>query len=279
MINKKIIKKLFPKRQAWGHKGDFGKLLVIGGNKRYSGSPAFSAIAALKSGSDLVTIAAPERPANIMASFSPDIITEPLKGDFVKTCHLKTLLELSEWSDAVVVGGGLGRNPGTFKLVAMFLEKLNKPCVVDADAIHAVAKKPGVLKKQFILTPHSQEFFILTNKKPAHNIEERKQQVKTTASELKATILLKGHIDIISDGVVVETNETGNPYMTVGGTGDTITGICGAMLAKGADTLNAACIAACVNGLSGDLAAKKLGMSMTASDLLNEIPNAWKKLC
>ena len=109
-ISKSILKKVYKKRPKSVHKGNFGSLLIVGGSRLYSGSPGFAAMAAYRSGVDLVTIAAPERAANIVAKWTPDMITHPLKGDFVKSSHVKELLKLAEGKDAVVIGGGLGRD-------------------------------------------------------------------------------------------------------------------------------------------------------------------------
>jgi len=273
-VDKKLIKKIFKPREKWSHKGHFGRLLVIGGSKRYSGSPAFNALAAYRTGVDLVTIAAPRRAADIIASFSPDLITYPLEGDNLNESHLDDIFVLAEDSDAVAIGGGLERNEETLDTVRRILKGLTSPCVIDADAIHAVASDKKLLNKNFILTPHSREFYVLTGTMP--DMKNRVNLVKKSASELGCIILLKGHIDVISDGKQVAINETGNPFLTVGGTGDTLTGICGALLARKLDPFEAACAACYINGKAGDLAAKKFGEGLMASDLLNEIPNVIK---
>ena len=276
-VSKKLIKKIFKPREKWSHKGDFGSLLVIGGSKRYSGSPTFNALAAYRTGVDLVTIAAPRRAADIIASFSPDLITYPLDGDYLNERHLDDIFVLAEDSNAVAIGGGLERNEETLTTVKRILKGLTSPCVIDADAIHAVAKDKKVLRKNFILTPHSHEFYVLTGKKPGTDIKKRTQLVKKEASKLGCIILLKGYIDIISDGKQVTINKTGNPFLTVGGTGDTLTGICGALLARGIDPFEAACAACYINGKAGDRATKKFGEGLMASDLIIEIPNVIKR--
>ncbi len=265
--------KFFAKRDGWCHKGDFGKLLVIGGSRRYSGSPALQALAALRTGADLAMILAPERAADIAACFSPDIIAEPVKADFFGLQHLKYALKLSEEHDAVCIGGGLGKNKNTLMFVRSFLKKVPVPCVVDADAIKALNKNMK-LKNEFILTPHAKEFEYLSGRTPGTKTEERKKQVTETAARLNTNILLKGHTDIISDGKTTKLNKTGSPYMTVGGTGDILAGVCGAMLAAGIKPFKAACMAAYINGLAGDTAAKEYRQGLLASDMLKFIPRA-----
>lgn len=274
-IKKSILKKVYKKRDLWSRKYNFGHLLIIGGSKWYSGSPAFNALSALRSGVDLVTIVAPERAANIIASFSPDLITYPLRGEILEKKHVGELLRYAENKDACVIGGGLWRDRRTLDAVIEFLKKIEIPTVIDADAIHAVAKKLEVIAdKNFVLTPHSHEFFVLTGIKLTSILDERINTVKTAAFNLKTTILLKGHVDVICDGKNIALNRTGSPYMTKGGMGDTLAGICGALLARKLDTFTAACAAAYINGKAGELASNKLKESVIASDLINEIPKA-----
>ena len=276
IVKQNILKQIYKPRPEWSHKGDFGHLLVIGGSKKYSGSPAFNALAAYRSGVDLVTVAAPRRAADIVASFSPDLITHPLDGDHFDDSHLKEVLELAKTAKAVAIGSGLEREKSTLAAVRKFLKKINLPCVIDADAIHTVKKK-STIKRNFVLTPHSNEFFALTGLQPEIDVERRVALVKNVATQLGCIILLKGHIDVVSDGIRTAINKTGNPYMTVGGTGDTLTGICGALLARGVDPFDAACAACFINGMAGDLAARKYGEGLMASDLIDEIPNVIKR--
>jgi len=271
-VNSSILKKVYKKRKPWCHKYDYGSLLIIGGSKHYSGSPAFNALAALKAGVDLTTVAAPERAANIVASFSPDLIAYPLKGDYLNKKHLKELLELTERKTAVVIGGGLTRRKEVVEAVIKYLEKIDIPAVIDADAIHAVAKKKEILRnKNFVLTPHTFEFKVLSEIEVGENLSERIEAVRETAKNLETTILLKGHVDVISNGKKTALNKTGSPLMTKGGMGDTLAGICGALLARGNNCFDSACAAAYINGLAGEMAAKKFGESVVASNILEEI--------
>jgi NAD(P)H-hydrate epimerase len=273
-ITHALVRKLFPKRKPWCYKGNFGKLLVIGGSRMYSGSPALAALAAVRAGTDLVTVAAPKRAADIIAGFGPDIITSPLKGDYINAWHLNGLLKLSEKSNTAVIGGGMERNRQTIDCVARFLKAAKVPCVVDADAVYAAAKKPDVLKKGFVLTPHSYEFWALSGRKPSHDIRERAKQVAALSRKLGCTVLLKGHVDAVSDGKRIAVSRTGSPFMTKGGTGDTLAGLAGALLARGADPFDAACAAAWINGKAGELAAKEYGEGLMAMDLVGKIHKA-----
>lgn len=272
-ISKKILQEVYPKRRPQAHKYDFGHLLIIGGSKLYSGSPALAGLAAYRSGVDVVTIAAPERAANIIASFTPDLITYPLKGNWLSKKHLPELSDLTKNKTAVVIGGGLERQDETLETVREYLRNISLPCLIDADAIYALVQdKKIVFGKNYVITPHLYEFFILSGLKIAkEKLTQRIKIVKETAAKLNTVILLKADIDIISDGKQVALNKTGNPYMTKGGTGDTLAGICGALLSQGQDAFKAACAAAYINGQAGDIAAAKLKQSLMASDLIETI--------
>src|SRR3989344_913076 len=272
-VTREILQKIYPKRPPVGKKYDYGLLVVIGGSEFYSGSPALSALAAFKAGVDMVRIIAPKRAADIIASFAPVLAAYPLQGDWLTKAHLATLLsmaksakEVARGKAAVVIGGGMGRSEETQDAIVEFLSEISEtgiPCVIDADAIHAVSKKPEIIQgKQFLITPHLFEFLLLTGKDVGEKTdEERIQIVQTEAKRLNCTILLKSGVDIISDGTELAINKTGTSFMTVGGTGDTLAGIAGALLAKGASVFEAAQGAAYINGLAGEIAAKKLGES------------------
>jgi len=284
-VTKNILKKIYKKRPEESKKYDFGLLIVIGGSDFYSGSPALNALAAFRAGVDMVRIIATKRAADIIASFSPDLAAYPLEGKWLGEKHLATLIEMTEGAKevahgktAVVIGGGVGRSEETQKVILEYLEKVSVPVVIDADAIHAVSKKPEIiLGKPFLITPHTYEFFVLTGREVYKLPQEEKiRAVKEEAARLKTTILLKGRTDIISDGKEVALNKTGGPFLTVGGTGDTLAGICGALLARGVNAFESAQAAAFINGLAGEIAFKKLGEGLVATDLINSIPEVIK---
>lgn len=283
-VIKNILKKIYKKRPRDAKKYDFGLLIVIGGSDFYSGSPALSAMAAFRAGVDMVRIIAPKRAADIIASFSPNLAAYPLEGKWLEKEHILTLISMVEAAKAVsygktavVIGGGMGRSKETQEAILEFLEKVSLPVVIDADAIHAVGKKPEIAKgKPFLFTPHSYEFFVLTGRHPPITLQERIKSVQEEAARLETTILLKGPTDIISDGKKVALNKTGSPFLTVGGTGDTLAGIAGALIARGINIFEAAWAAAYINGLAGELAAKKFGESVTATDLIEAIPEIIK---
>jgi len=275
-VTASIIREVYKERPRWSHKGDFGRLLIIGGSKRYTGAPALaalSAMASLRAGVDLVLVAAPRRAADIIAKFSPNLITEPFEGDYLTGKHVKDVLRLSKEYDAVSIGSGLGTEKETQKFVIKFIEKIRKPCVIDADAIKALGKKR--LGANFVLTPHAYEFYHISGEKPKYDITGRAKLVEKFAKKINSVILLKGAVDIISDGKQTALNKTGNPYMTTGGTGDILTGICGSLLAQKISPFRAACAAAYMTGKAGDIAVKKK-KPIIATDIIESIPEVLK---
>ena len=279
-ITKDILKNIYPKRPKVCRKYDYGLLVVIGGSEFYSGSPALAALAAFRSGVDMARIIVPKRAADIIASFAPDLAAYPLKGGWLTKEHLATLLEMTEGAKAVsrgktavVIGGGMGRSEETQEVILEYLSQVSVPVVIDADAIHAVGKKPEIISgKNFLVTPHTYEFFVLTKKEVYQLSDEEKiKMVQEEAKRLQTTILLKGGVDIISDGREIALSKTGTSFMTVGGTGDTLAGIAGAIIARGINPFEAGQAAAYINGLAGEIAAKKLGESVMATDLIEAI--------
>ena len=272
--------RVLKRRNSWSHKGDYGRIMIVGGSKNYYGAPTLSGLAALKSGADLVFVYAPQPAANAIKVYSPDLIVRPLQGDHLSDEHVDFLLSEAKNVDVVVVGPGLSLQEEALRaasrLVSNLLE-IGKKVVVDADGLKALAKF-GVPSGKIILTPHAGEFKILFGVMPPTELTERGALVKEEAKEHGCTILLKGNVDVISDGEKVKFNFTGNPGMTVGGTGDVLTGIVAAMFSQTEISLLAASIGAFISGSAGDLAFEKLGYSLTASDVLSMIPEAIKGL-
>ena len=284
-VTKDILKNIYKPRPADSKKYDFGLLTVIGGGEFYSGSPALSALAAFRSGVDMVRVIAPKRAADIIASFSPNLAAYPLKGDWLGKEHLATLLTMTESAKivsygktAVVIGGGMGRSEETQEAILEYLSQVQVSVVIDADAIHALGKNPEIVSgKPFLITPHTYEFFILTGKEVQKlALEEKIKIVQEEAARLQTTILLKGATDIISDGKEVALSKGGTPYLTKGGTGDSLAGICGALLARGCNTFETACAASYINKKAGEIVSQKLKEGLTATDLIEAIAEVIK---
>lgn len=279
-ISASLLKEIYTPRPSEVKKYDYGLLFVIGGSDFYSGSPALSSLAAFQAGVDMVRVIAPKRAADIIASFSPTLAAYPLPSSYLQQQDLATLLqmtssgkEVAHGNVAVVIGGGAGRTEETLQTILDFLSQTDIPVVIDADAIHAVAKNPDVLSgKPFLITPNTFEFSLLCGKEVRElPQEQRVLLVQEEAKRLKTTILLKVKTDIISDGQEVLLNETGSPYMSKGGMGDTLAGIAGALLARGVSPLRAAAAASYINGKAGEISAAKLKESVSALDLVDAI--------
>lgn len=280
-ISTSDIKKIYFPRPADSRKYDYGLMLVIGGSEFYSGAPALAALAGLRAGLDVARIIAPKRASDIIASFSPALSAYGVGEDHIEKEHVSLLVsrtlaaqEAARGNASVVIGSGLGRDEQTQEAIKEYLARIDVPCVIDADAIYAVAEQPDVLAgKPFVVTPHSHEFLTLTKKEIRELQQEEKEKlVMQEAARLGTTIMFKANIDIASDGKETITNKTGTPYMTAGGTGDCLAGIIGALLARGISPMEAAAAAAYINGKAGELASKKFKDAMIATDLIDEIP-------
>jgi NAD(P)H-hydrate epimerase len=269
------VKLVVKTRVPESHKGDYGRLLVIGGSETFSGAPALVALAALRTGVDLAYVAAPQKTAYAISAMSPDLITIKLDGEHLNIGNVPALKTYIEKSDAVVIGPGLGLHMETKEAVKALIEAVEeakKPLLLDADGLKAFAEFKRKLNIPVVLTPHAGEYAILAGKRLPKNLKEKALEAQKTAAELGAVILLKGPVDIIADEKRFKLNFTGNPGMTVGGTGDVLSGIVGAFLAQGANPFEAAVAGAFANGAAGDFAFAEKGYHMTASDLLHWIP-------
>jgi len=264
---------LLPSRKKDAHKGDSGRVLVIGGGP-YSGAPAFTGMAAMRSGIDLVFVATPEPAATPVAIYSPNLIVKALTGSVLGPEHVDGLLTMSKDFDAVAIGPGLGDARQTVLAVQRFVSKCRKPMVIDADAISACGAKLNVLKgRTAVLTPHAGEFKRLTGKTvPGDDMDRRTGMVLDAAAKLKATIVLKGPVDVVSDGRYVKLNGTGNDAMTVGGTGDVLTGIIAGFVAQKATPYAAARMGVFTAGLAGDLAFEERSYGLLATDVIDKVP-------
>jgi NAD(P)H-hydrate epimerase len=265
-------------RSPHSHKGDFGRLLVIGGSEVYSGAPTLVSLAAMRTGVDIVYLAAPSKTAYAISSMSPDLITIKLEGANLKPNNMETLEPYLSMVNAVAMGPGLGLNPETLDFVKLCVEEVEsagKPLLLDADGLKAFAKFKRPLKVPLVLTPHAGEYAILTGETLPENIEKRALAIQKTARELEAVVLVKGKVDYICSPERVKLNFTGNPGMTVGGTGDVLSGVVSGLIAQGIDPFEAAVAGAFVNGAAGDFAACELGFHLVATDLIDWIPKVF----
>ncbi|MFC7129611.1 NAD(P)H-hydrate dehydratase [Haloferax chudinovii] len=254
-------------RDPKSHKGDHGDVLVVGGGP-YTGAPALAAQSALRAGADLARVACPEAVAREVQGYSENLIVRGFSGDRLAPDHVPDLLDFAADRDAVVFGPGLGDADESLAAVREFLAAYDGTAVVDADALQIVPEVDT--EATLICTPHQGELQTMGGETDA-DWEARSDLVRGFAADLGHTLLVKGAYDVVSDGDAVRVNRTGNPGMTVGGTGDVLAGAAGALAAV-LPPLDAAAVAAYANGRAGDLAAEAFGGGLVATDLLERLP-------
>jgi len=259
------------------HKGEFGKVLVIGGSKNYSGAPAYASLACIHFGCDLVISYVPEVIGDVIRSYSPNMIVRTSPGKWLTTKASEELLWLMDWANAIVIGPGLGTDPTTEELLVKLLENntsADKSLVIDADALKLVKPHLNLIKgKKVILTPHEGELKMMTDTDlaPYDKIEKRGLEVFKIAKKLDITLLAKGPFDYISNGNMLKINKTGCPEMSIGGTGDVLAGLCASFLTTGSNPYQAACSAAFLNGYLGEYCKKTIGPRFTTMDMITSI--------
>ena len=277
-LNHKLVLSLLPDRNPWGHKGNFGKLLLLCGSRGYTGAAFFAAMGALRSGAGLVFLGVPESIYGIEAVKlnEPVIFPLPDAGGRLSADAVPEILTRLPQMDAVLVGPGLGQSEGTLAVARAVLEKAECPVVVDADGINVLSAHRDLLrgrKLPTILTPHDGEFARLGGVIG----EDRMSAAAALAEELGCTVLLKGHETCIADGTDGYLNPTGNPGMAVGGSGDVLAGVITALLGAGLPPLEAAACGAWLHGAAGDRCAAELGQyGMLPTDMLSALPRLMK---
>jgi len=272
-----------PDRRKDSHKGDNGMVLAVGGSRDFAGAIALAGLAALRSGCDLVKVIAPEKVAWAINTYSPDLITMKLKGDYFNLNHSDIIKKSMERFDVLLIGNGIGLSKSTRQFCKKTIKIIKKLKVIDADAIKSISMNDV---KNSIITPHSKEleYFLINSKinkniikkiSNTKNIQKKSQLIKKITQKFlnkSNIILLKGKIDIIISKNKIFYNKTGNAGMTKGGTGDVLAGLCAGFLAQSKDLLQSAINAAYFNGMIGDiLLKKKKGFTFLASDMVWEI--------
>ena len=277
-LNHELVLSLLPDRNPWGHKGNFGKLLLLCGSRGYTGAAFFAAMGALRAGAGLVFLGVPASIYGIEAVKlnEPVIFPLPDAGGRLSADAVPEILTRLPQMDAVLVGPGLGQSEGTLAVVRAVLEKAECPVVVDADGINVLSAHRDLLrgrKLPTILTPHDGEFARLGGVIG----EDRMAAAAALAEELGCVVLLKGHETCITDGTDGYINPTGNPGMAVGGSGDVLAGVITALLGAGLPPLEAAACGAWLHGAAGDRCAAELGQyGMLPTDMLSALPRLMK---
>ena len=276
------VQELFPflrPRKADGHKGSYGRVLVLAGSYAQSGAAALAGTAALRGGAGLVSVACPHAAVPMVAGHEPALMTVPLPQDAdgaIAAAAVATLMKQD--FDVLALGPGLSTSAGVAEVVRRLVTAVEQPLVIDADGLNVLAGRTDLLRHRpgpTVLTPHPGEFARLTGVAVADAQKDRTGSAERFARDFGVVVVLKGDGTVVTDGKDTSVNPTGNPGMATGGTGDVLTGVVAAILAAGRPPLAAARAAVYLHGLAGDHAADELGeCSMISSDLLAFLSSA-----
>lgn len=277
-LNREKVLALLPDRDPNGHKGTFGKILLLCGSRGYTGAAYLAAMGALRSGAGLTFLGVPESIYAIEAIKLNEPVVFPLPEEGGKL-GIRAIPEIEKrlpQMDAVLIGCGLGQSGGTLAVLRAVLEQANCPVVVDADGINVLKEHKDLLRGRAyptILTPHDGEFLRFGGTIG----EDRLASAAYFSGQWNSIVLLKGHRTCITDGTTGYLNETGNPGMAVGGSGDVLAGMIVSLLGQGLAPLEAAACAAWLHGAAGDLCAEEIGQyGMLPTDMLTRIPRLMK---
>jgi len=264
-----------------GHKGTFGRVLIIAGSPGMSGAASLAGTAALRSGAGLVTVAVPQSIQSIVASFEPSFTTVglPCRNDGQLSGEtIDVVSQLLTGRDAVGVGPGLGQSEVVGSVIRALIERADVPLILDADALNAVASGSLSLRRAAptVMTPHPGEFARLTGRSAGEVETQRESLAVEYARRQGVVVVLKGAGTVVTDGTQTYVNTTGNSGMATGGTGDVLTGVITALSGQGMTSYDASVAAVFVHGRAGDLAAGETSeRGLIASDLLKWLPHAW----
>ena len=282
MSRTRRLKTDWPTRRPDAHKGDFGRVLVVGGSRDMPGAPALAGLAALRAGAGLVKIACPVGVQQTVVGLCPCATSAALpqsRAGLIPRTAAQQVVALAESNDVAAVGPGMGASAGGAALVAALLVVQGQPVVVDADGLNNLATRKGWWKScraRAVLTPHPGEMRRLArgaglDLDPA----QREHCCRRFAEATGQVVVLKGAGTVVSDGGQLYVNKTGNPGMATGGSGDVLTGIIAALIGQELEPFDAAATGVYLHGLAGDLAAKAVGqVSLIATDLIDFLPAA-----
>lgn len=272
------VQRILPDRDPFGHKGTFGRVLLLCGSRGFTGAAYFAAMSALRSGAGLVYLGVPESIYAIEAVKLNEPVVFPLPDvdGKLSAAAIPQILERLPAMDAVLIGCGLGISEGTLAVVQAVLENAACPVVLDADGINVLSGHMNLLRGRHyatILTPHDGEFLRIGGVLNG----DRMSSAAAFAAKNNCILLLKGHRTCITDGQMGYVNRTGNPGMATGGSGDVLAGILVGLLGQGIDPLKATACAAWLHGAAGDICAQELGQyGMLPTDMLNVLPRLLK---
>ena len=281
-----LVSEWLPRRPSGAHKGSFGRVLALAGSRGMTGAACLAGDAALRAGAGLVTVAVPETLHDIVEAKLTEVMTVPLpdsgKGVFSRAAR-QDILSMLDRFDVLAVGPGISTDLDVVSLVRELLPAVSVPCVVDADALNALAGTGEILRKvqaPVVITPHPGEMARLLGTRIKDIQDDRLSAARRASSAWNVVALLKGARTVVAapDGSMY-INPTGNPGMATAGCGDVLTGVIAALIAQRLGPARAAAAGAYIHGLAGDLAAAEKGLAgLTAGDVLSAIPAAMKKL-
>lgn len=272
-----------PERKKDGHKGTFGRVLIVGGSRAMVGAPILSGRSALRAGSGLVQLAADDLAHTASIAACPELIGLPDAGS------LDALLDAAKEADAIAVGPGWGKDGANRKTLLALLALDEAKVVVDADALNLIAKEPSFPQHaaSLVLTPHPGEMKRLATAFGLGAFDAADDDQRCTVATKLATlgrcvVLLKGSRTVVVDGAKPDTayvNTTGDSSLSKAGTGDVLTGLIASLIGQGMTPFDAACAGAHLHGLAGEAAGRKLGQrSVLASDVIESLPEVFAKL-
>jgi ADP-dependent NAD(P)H-hydrate dehydratase / NAD(P)H-hydrate epimerase len=272
-VKKSDLKTLYPKRAAESHKGDNGRVLVVGGSLDYYGAPILSGMGALFGGTDLVTLMVPQCNFDVSRSYYPDFIVKAFPGNHLDARSVELISLASANQKCVVIGPGLGDHPDTLMSVQALIRKIKCPIILDAQAIAALPHDRVRDNHRILITPHTKEFGNIFHKLYPRLLSDRVEAVQKNSPRLNVNILLKGPVDVIAspDGGVC-ISQTGNPGLTSGGTGDVLAGTIASLVARGLSLYDSARLGAFIIGSVGEDLQLKKRENYTATDVALQLP-------
>jgi len=286
-LNQECIRPLLRRRDRQAHKGHFGHCLIIAGSPGKTGAASLSANSAVRAGSGLVTLAVPESLNHILEIKTTEAMTVPLPDSgsgFLSSHAFPAIEKLLPGKDALAIGPGIDRRPGTVALVQTLLETVDLPMVLDADALNALAEDMTVLRRKksanVVLTPHPGEMARLMGTSIPDVEAVRISLAQEFARDYGIYLVLKGARTIIATPQgTAAINSSGNPGMATGGMGDVLTGIIVSLLGQGYSAGDACRLGVFIHGYSADLVAEDKGeIGISACDVQEKLPYAFNKM-
>lgn len=284
-LTRTMARRLLPHRPQEGHKGTFGHVFIVGGSRGFTGAVKLASLAAARSGVGLVTAGVPRPLGDALAASLLEVMTYMLdatQGESVAHGALEQALAFAEGKDAVVVGPGLSRDPSTCAFALDFIAQCPVPLLADADALNALSTTVECLRQRsapLVITPHPGEMSRLTGLSVEAIQQTRQATAEAFAKRFACVVVLKGHETVVTDGHDTYVNSTGNSGLATGGTGDVLSGIIGGLMAQGLNPFEASLLGVYFHGLTGDIAARRMGeRALIAGDLLECFPEAWRAI-